>query len=364
MKVAIVHDFLQTMGGAERVTLELSKIYPQAPIFTLTYNPKLANYFSPDRIKTSYLQKLSWLPSHWLFPLYPRAIESFNFDDFDIVISSSNSYAKNIITKPGTHHLSYVHSPMRPLWDTWHTYLQDRTGNPIVQWVVRGILHRMRIWDFLGSNRVDTFIANSHNVANRIKKYYRRDSEVVYPPVDVEHITPTPNHKGYFLVVSRLSRYKRIDLAIKACNELKLPLKIIGVGEELDNLKRLAGPTVELLGWQDDITKFQYLESCQALIFPGEEDLGIVPIEAMAAGKPVIAFGKGGLLETVIDGKTGIFFPHPTAESLVSALNHYLQNPDRFDYQVIANHAQTFSATNFIAKIKQLVSDAYSNGHR
>lgn len=354
-RIAIVHDFLKSYGGAERVTLELAKLFPDAPIYTLIYDPKLSKYFPADRIHTSYLQKLSFLPTHWLFSLFPKAIESFNFDQFDIVISSSNSYAKNIITSPHTHHISYVHSPMRPAWDSYHSYLSQRTKNPIVQAVVRNFLHKIRQWDRLGADRVDTFIANSENVANRIQKYYRRDSQVIYPPVDVAHIEPQAEHQGYFLVVSRLSYYKRIDLAIKACNQLGLPLKVIGVGDEYQNLKAMSGPTVELLGWQDDKQKFEYLQNARALIFPGEEDLGIVPIEAMAAGKPVIAYGKGGLLETVIPNKTGIFFTEQTVASLIEAINGYIAHEDSFNYQEIATHAQSFSAEVFGDKIKQLV---------
>lgn len=368
MRVAIVHDFIEAMGGAERVALQLSRIYPDAPIYTLTFNPKLSTFFDPNRIRTSYLQKLRFIPSRFLLSLYPRAIESFDFSEFDVVISSSNSYAKNIITKPETIHLSYIHSPMRYAWDATHTHIANQShrtpigsAGGLVQVVARNIIHYLRMWDRLGADRVDVFIANSRNVARRIQKYYRKDSVVIYPPVDIEHITPTSENQGYFLVLSRLASYKRVDLAVSACQELNLPLVVIGTGEKYDEIKNSARSTTQVLGWVDDDTKFKYIQGARALIFPGEEDLGIVPIEAMAGGKPVIAYRKGGLLETVVDGKTGLFFDDQTVDSLKTAINKFISQEKDFDWKIIRHHSEQFSSQNFDKQITDLVQAQIQN---
>lgn len=358
-RIAIVHDFLQSMGGAERVTLALANIFPEAPIYTLTYNDKLNSFFDKNRIRTSYLQKFSFIPAKFLLPFYPKAIESFDLDNFNVVISSSHSFAKNVITKPETIHISYIHSPMRYAWDTWHSYVGSQAKWPIVGWVVKNIIHKIRLWDRLGADRVDFFVANSKNVANRITKFYRKDSAVIYPPVDVAKIAPTPTNQGYFLILSRLSAYKRIELAVAACQSLNLPLVIIGEGEEMENLKKMATSSTKLTGWVSDEEKFEYLANARALIFPGEEDLGIVPIEAMAAGKPVLAYKKGGLLETVVDGKTGLFFDEQTVSSLEEALARFITNEQQFNWQEIRKHAEQFSYEVFENKIKQLVNDLY-----
>lgn len=363
-KIAIVHDFLQAMGGAERVMLALAQLFPDAPIYTLTYNPSLGKFFDSTRIKTSYLQNVSFIPGRFLIGLYPQAIESFDFSGFDVVISSSNSYAKNIITQPGTTHISYIHSPMRFAWDATHSHVRNQTGRTplgrafgLVELIANSIIHNLRMWDRLGADRVDVMVANSKNVANRIRKYYHRDSVVIYPPVDTNHITPTAKHEDYFLCLSRLASYKRLDLAIRACEDLGQKLIIIGSGEKQSELRKLAGPNTTLLGWVDDADKYRYLQDAKALIFPGEEDFGIVPVEAMAAGKPVIAYKKGGLLETVIDGKTGLFFEEQTVDSLKQAISKLNTNYESFDYKEIAKHAQEFSAQNFTQKITSLVYD-------
>lgn len=358
LKIAIVHDFLHGLGGAERVTLALSGIFPDAPIYTLIYTPKLAPYFEGRRIVVSYLQRYSRLPAKSLLPFYAQAIEQFDFSDFDVVVSSSHSFAKNIITPADTLHIAYIHSPMRYVWDTWHSYLKQQRLGPAVEGTMRNILSKIRIWDRLGSSRVDIFVANSKNVHNRIRKYYRRDSQVIYPPVDVEKISPRKEHKDYFLVVSRLSYYKRVDLAVEACRELNVPLVVIGTGEQGTHLKQLAGEKTKILGWVDDDEKIKYLQNCRALIFPGEEDFGIVPVEAMAAGKPVIAFEKGGLLETVVDGKTGVFFNEPTVDSLKRALRLFIVKEKSFDYKAIRRHAEKFSKKIFQDKILDLVKES------
>ncbi len=359
MRVALVHDLLHTLGGAERVLLALTEAFPEAPIFTLVKDSKLDKYFEGKEVHTSYLQKWKWIGTKYLFPLYPLAVESLDLTDYDVVISSSNSYAKNILTGPNTLHVSYIHSPMRYAWDAWHTYIDQQTLIWPGKAFVSNVLHRIRIWDKVGATRVDSFIANSQNVAGRIKKYYGRDSRVIYPPVDTDRITPKGEKDDFFLVISRLSAYKAVDLAIKACNNLDLPLVVIGTGELEDELKKLAGPKTTILGWTDDATKIDHLQHCRGLIFPGEEDFGIVPVEAMAAGRPVIAYRIGGLLETVIENTTGIFFNDPTVESLQGALQKFVEIENTFDADTISAHAQQFSRERFITEIRSYVRERY-----
>ncbi len=335
--------------------MELAQIYPDAPIYTLTFDPKLARYFDPSRIRTSYLQRLAWLPAQLLLPLYARAIESFDFSDYSVVISSSHSFAKNIITKPSTHHISYIHSPMRYAWDYWHEYLAGKKLSPITNSIVRSMLHRLRVWDYFGAARVDTFVANSAHVARRIFKYYRRDAVVIHPPVAVEQIAVSQTSEDFFLVISRLSRYKQIDIAVEACKQLGLPLVVVGEGEDKARLQSMAGPQTSFVGWVDDDQKYNYLARCRALLFCSEEDFGIVPVEAMAAGKPVIAYGEGGVLETVEDGKSGLFFSEPTAASLQSAIERFMARSTGFDPATICQRAEQFSTQIFTDKIKALV---------
>lgn len=367
IRVALVHDFLHSLGGAERVLLALTEIFPEAPVYTLLADSKIKKFFPNKKIHTSYLQKWSFIPSRFFISFFPRAIESFDFSDFDVVISSSNSFAKNIITKPETIHISYVHSPMRYAWDEAHTQLANQAHRTLIgrafgltELVASSIIHGLRIWDKLGSSRVDIFVANSENVRKRIQKYYRRDAQVIYPPVDTHLIKPTATNDGYYLVVSRLSKYKRVDLAVEACAELGLPLVVIGSGEMTEELKKIAHPTTKFLGFVDDATKIKHLENCKALIFPGEEDLGIVPIEAMAAGKPVLAFKKGGLLETVINGTTGAFFEEQTVASSVSALRQFDADILKFDAEQIRTHAKKFSKQVFWDKIDKLVHESHN----
>lgn len=370
-RIAIVHDFFHTFGGAERVTLTLSELYPDAPIYTLYYDKKLDPWFGQRKIVTSYMQKWKFIPARFLIGFFPRAIESFDFNDFDVVISSSHSFSKNILTNPQTIHICYCHTPMRYIWDAAHIHLKSQAYRTplgrlfgLVELIAGNILHHLRIWDRLGVSRVDHFVANSHFVADRIHKFYRRNSQVIYPPVDVDKITVSTEDHGHFIVVARLSQYKRLDLVVQACNELKLPLVVIGTGEMEAELKKLAGPTVKITGWISDEEKINYIRTAKALIFPGEEDFGIVPVELQAAGKPVIAYGKGGCLETVIDGKTGIFFHEQTITSVKSSIQEFLNRAGEFDPQVISQHAQTFSRERFQNEIKQLVDNLFEeHGH-
>lgn len=357
LRVAIVHDFLVNTGGAEKVTQVLSEMFPQAPIYTLLYNPQVGKLFPEKKIIVSYLQiwhKLG-IPTKFLFSFMPQAIESFDFSSYDLVISSNNSFAGGIITNPDTFHLSYCHSPTRYLWDAYHSYVEDQKAPGWIKNIVKRMLHKLRIWDRLSADRVQQYIANSKHVRNRIRKYYKKEAKVIYPPVDTHLIKPKKDNTGYFIIISRLVSYKKIDLAIKACNMLKLPLIIIGDGAVKKSLEKMAGSTIEFLGWQNDENKIEYLRNARALIFPGEEDFGIVPVEAMAAGKPVIAFNKGGVTESVVENKTGVFFDELAPRSLVSALRRFIGMEKKFNYKEISVHASNFNKERFKQEIIALI---------
>jgi len=359
IKLALVHDFLVNFGGAEKVTLTLAEMFPDAPIYTLLYHHKLDRLFANKKIIVSPLQfwfKTFRIPVRFLLPWMAGAVENFNFSGYDLVISSNNSFAGGIITEPETIHISYCHSPTRYLWDAYHTYVDEQRLPGWAKTIIKKLLHNLRIWDKLSAGRPSIYLANSTHVKKRIHKYYRRDAQVVYPPVDTHKIIPKKSNAGYFLVLSRLSGYKRIDRAILACNALKLPLVIIGEGEARKNLERLAGPTIEFLGWQSDQSKLEYLRNARALLFPGEEDFGIVPVEAQAAGKPVIAYGVGGARESVMDGVTGLFFDEPTTESLTIAIRRFITMEKKFDWREISQHAQKFSREKFKQDIMTIVN--------
>ncbi|HCR42200.1 TPA: glycosyl transferase [Patescibacteria group bacterium] len=360
IKIALVHDFLVKIGGAEKVTGAISELFPEAPIYTLLYHPRVGALFPQRKIIVSYLQlwqKFLHLPTKFLLPFMALAIESFDFTGYDLVISSNHSFAGGIITSPETVHISYCHSPTRYLWDAFHTYINEQRLNGLGKRILYGLLHQLRIWDKLSSGRVQKYIAISQYVKNRIRKYYRQDSAIIYPPVDTDKIKPAATHSDYFLIVSRLTPYKKIDLAIAACNTLRLPLVIIGTGEDEARLKKLAGFSIDFLGWQNDANKIKYLQNCRAVIFPGEEDFGIVPVEAMAAGRPVIAYRKGGTLETIQEGVTGMFFDQPTAASLTQTLQKFLQQENNFVVDKITQQAEKFNKSRFQAELIKLITN-------
>lgn len=350
MKVAIVHEWLTTIGGSEKVILELKKLFPEAPIYTLVYNrKKLGKYFDKYLIITSNLQKnpLAQIKHQLFFKYMPRAFESFDMSDFDLVISSSSAFAKGVITSPNSVHICYCHTPPRYLWDLTHEYLKDY--NVIIRRYLEKNFHYLRMWDTIAANRVDYFVANSNYVANRIKKFYKRDCKVIYPPVDTEYFTPATdkNIEDYYLIVSRLVPYKRVDLAIEAFNQLSKRLVIVGDGPEYKKLKSIAKSNIEFLGYQPDETIKELYQRCKALIFPGIEDFGIVPVEVQACGRPVIALKKGGAVETVEEGKTGVFFEKQDVESLKEAVFKFEKDIDKFNKDYIRSHAEKFSAERF-----------------
>jgi glycosyltransferase involved in cell wall biosynthesis len=362
MKIAFVHDFLLRMGGAERVLKTLMDAYPEAPVYTLLYDEKVCgSAFPKDRVITSGLQKFPrFLPGmhKFLFPLMPSAVEQFDLSEYDVVLSSSSAYAHGVVTNLETKHICYYHSPMRYAWDYTHQYLKEQNLGLIGELIASRLLHKVRQWDYLASDRVDIALANSRTVQNRIRKYYRREADIVYPPVNVDDFVPHAKHEEFFLIVSTLTPYKRIDLAVELFNKLGKRLVIIGDGPDRARLERMAASNIDFLGFKPDDVVREYFETCRAFIFPGEEDFGIAPIEAMACGKPVLAYRKGGLTETMIEGVTGELFDEQSLSSMEAALTQLLINEKDYDAEKIAKHAQQYSRKAFIKAIKSVIEES------
>lgn len=362
MRVALVHDYLNQYGGAEKVLEAFTEIFPDAPIFTLIHNPKkVQDIFSNKKIHTSFLQKIPFAKSkHRIFPpLMPLAVEKFDLSDYDLILSDSASFAKGVITKSGAPHICYCHTPTRYIWDDSHKYIKDFSISKIAKFFIPFFLNYIRLWDREAACRVDKFICNSKFVAERIKKYYKREAEVIYPPVDVNKFGLGGKSDNYFLIVGRMLPYKRFDIAIEAFNELEIPLKIIGSGPERKKLKKKAKWNIEFLGEVPNNDLKKYYQSCQALIFPQEEDFGIVALEAMACGRPVIAYKSGGALESIIEGRTGVFFNKQTVSSLMEAVKTF--NPQNFNPREIYQHALKFDKEIFKKKIKEFIQKEYEN---
>ena len=355
-RVAIVHDYLNQMGGAERVLEVLHEIYPDAPIYTSMYDPALvSDSFARMDVRPSFMQRVPWASRrHQMFlPLYPAAFEQFDLSDYDLVLSMSSAWSKGVVTQPETCHVCYCLTPMRFAWQA-HAYAAQERIPGWARWVLPHLLSWLRTWDVTTAQRVDAFAVISRSVAQRVAKYYRRSATIIHPPVDTCLYQPADSHDDFFLVVSRLIPYKRIDLAVRACTELGLPLKVVGIGRDLPRLQALAGPTVEFLGRLPDATIRQLMARCRALIFPGAEDFGLTPIEAQASGRPVIALARGGALETVVDGRTGVLFPAPTVESLAAALQQFRDS--QFDHRLSRRHAARFDTARFRERLQGFVT--------
>ncbi len=360
MKVALVHDHLVQDGGAEKVLLALQEIFPNAPTFTLLYDPsRVSKAFAGKDIRTSFLQKLPFglRKYQWFLPLMPAATESHDLSAFDVVISSSSAFAKGVITKPGTLHICYCHTPTRYLWSDTHSYVQELNANRLTKALLPILLNRLRVWDRLSSDRVDRFIANSKTVAERIRKYYDRDSEIIYPPVETEKFSISEKPGAYFLAGGRLVSYKRFDLIIQAFNRLGLPLKIFGDGPLAGEYRTSARPNIEFVGKVSDAEKAELYRNASAFIHPQEEDFGITALESMAAGRPVIAYGKGGALETVVPGVTGEFFVDQEWEDLAATIIRF--DPSAYDAKAIRAHAEAFDVKIFKRRIAAFVSEAW-----
>lgn len=359
-KVALVHDWLdRPMGGAERVTLELARLFPDAPVYTLLYDPAFDHGgLEPSRVRTSWLQRLPRAMrrrQRYLLPFIPSAVEHWDFREFDLVISSSAAFVKNILTPPETLHVCYCHSPMRFAWDYWPQYVDEMHVDPVRRALITFMVSRIRQWDAVGAGRVDRFIANSETCRDRIEKYYRRDAAVIYPPVAVEDFR-TMEKSDYFVTLSTLTEYKRIDLAIAACNRLQKKLLVIGEGPDRARLEGLAGPTITFVGHVSDAERAEKLARARALIFANEEDFGIAGVEALASGTPVVAYRKGGQAEIIESGRTGLFFDKPTISSLADALRRF-EGQD-FAPQTLVDAAQRFVSARFDREILSFIESA------
>lgn len=363
MRVALVHDWLITMGGAEQVLEALARKFPEAPIYTGVVNRRNLSPFLQQRtiIPTfvqSWPRALSWYNRYLLLLAY--GFEQFDLSEFDLVISSSAAVAKGVVTRGETRHLSYVHTPMRYAWDLYHAYLR-REARGVSRLFMGPVFHYLRLWDRLAADRVDLLVANSRTVQRRIAKHYGRDARVVYPPVAVDEFSPDTRPGKHFLVLSRLVAYKRFDLAVEACTRLGVPLVVAGDGPERRRLKTMAGPTVRFVGRVGPEQRRQLMQEAVALLFPGEEDFGIVAVEAQAAGRPVIAYGRGGLLDSVIDGKTGVVFGEQSVDELMEAIAQVGRIPwDPKDFQ---DNVKRFRPEIFEREMDRAIADCL-NGRR
>src|SRR3989344_984865 len=362
MRVALVHDYLTHFGGAERVLLALMEVFPHAPVFTLVHDEERVQLPGDQRrLRTSFLQRLPGARrSHRYLPLalMPLAVEQFDLSSFDVVLSASHSFSKGVIIGPNTLHISYCFTPIRYAWDDSHRYIREFSRSAFFQLFAPAALSYVRLWDYYASQRVQAYITLSNFVARRIRKYYRREAQVIPPPVDVDRFSVTREHENYYLIVSRLVPYKRLELAIEACERLGRPLKIVGVGPEEALLKKKAGHWTSFLGFVSDNDLSLLYRGARALLFPQEEDFGITALEAAASGKPTVAFGAGGALETVLPEVSGLFFAEQTVSAMIKALVEFEQR--QWDVAQIRQHAETFSRDIFKARMAQTVNDLWS----
>lgn len=366
MKVALVHESLATFGGAERVLKEMQRVFPEAPLFTLDARPDLARRFGP--VTTSFLQRLPRCirQRRYGLPFYPLAPETFDLARFDVVLSSASAFVKGVVTRPGSLHICYCHAPTRFLWDLSHTVGAEWRYRSVRHGFLQLLLHGLRLWDQLSARRVDVFVANSQNTLQRITKYYRRSAVLLYPPVDPLYFQAgegAPLPRAVFLCVSRLSPYKRLDMVIETFNKLGLPLMVVGEGRDEARLRRLTGPTVTLLGFVPDRELARLYAAARAVIFPSDDDFGLVPVEAMAAGTPVLALRRGGVQETVVEGVTGEFFDEPLEEMLADCVRRFLECEHTYDHTAIRAHAARFTAARFRQELKTLVEREWTHRH-
>lgn len=364
MKTAIVHEWFAGYAGSERVVESFTNIWPDADVFTL------ADLLTEEERKivlkskppvTSFIQKMPFAKTkhRWYLPLFPFAIERFNFSDYDLIISSSHAVTKGLIKRPDQLHISYCHSPMRYAWDNAELYLnQANISKGLKGFIARKTINYLREWDLKTASRPDYLIANSNFIAGKIKRIYNRNSDVIYPPVDVHKFEAESNKDDYFLTASRLVPYKRVDLIVDAFTSLKgKKLIVVGDGPELDNIKNISSSNVEILGYKEGNELKSLMQKAKAFIFAAEEDFGITVVEAMACGTPVIAFNSGGATETVINGKTGIMFDSQSPDSIINAVKEFEELKDNFDAEQISEHAKKFSREIFEKNIIEYVED-------
>lgn len=360
MKVAIVHYWLYHMRGGERVVEGLCRLFPEADIYTHVYDAEgVSPVIRGHTVRTTFIGRLPFAKRLYklYLPLMPFALKVLDLKSYDLVISSESGPAKGVSVRRGTMHVCYCHTPMRYAWEMEHAYLAP-LARP-VRWAARLLLKWLRVWDRETAKGVHYFIANSREVANRIRRYYGRDAEIVHPPVDVQRFSATePRADAPYLVVSHLVRYKRLDIAVDACTRTARQLVVVGTGPELERLRARAGPTVRFAGWQSDEEIARHYASSRALLFPGLEDFGITPVEAMASGRPVIAYAKGGALETVVPGETGIHFHEQKVELLTEAMDQLERGEYRFEPATLRAHAMRFSNERFATQMREAIARA------
>lgn len=384
MRVAIVHDWLTGMRGGEKCLEVFCEIFPEADLFTLVHLPgSVSPVIEGRRVATSFLQHVPGAARRYrhLLPLMPAAVRLLGLGGYDFILSSSHCVAKAARGRPGAYHLCYCYTPMRYAWDAYEAYFGgDRLRGP-ARWIVPRVMERLRRWDARTSAGVDEFIAISHTVAGRIRRCYGREAEVIYPPVDAERFRPAGGRGDYYLLVSAFAPYKRVDLAVEAFSRLGRPLKVAGTGQDFERVRALGGPNVEFLGWQDDAALARLYAGCRAFVFPGEEDFGITPLEAQACGRPVIAYGAGGALETVVglnaaevsyppgfqppagEEPTGLFFTRPDAEGLVRAVLRFEAEEAKFRPEAARRQALRFGRERFKEEARRRFMEGFER-HR
>lgn len=360
MKVALVHDHLAQDGGAERVLKAFWELYPDAPIYVMVYDEDRANdVFRKADIRTSFIQKIPLgVKRYQMFlSLMPTAVEKYDLSEYDLVLSSTSMFAKGVITRPETLHIDYCHTPTRFLWTDSHSYVEELRYSTVIKKLIPPLLSYLRLWDRMASDRVDRFIANSKVVQKRILKYYGQDSEVIYPPVETRKFRLEPRVGDYYLAGGRLVAYKRFDIVVQAFNRLGIPLKVFGDGPELKELKKQARPNIEFLGRITDKSMVECYSRAVAFINPQEEDFGLTAIESMASGRPVIAYKKGGALESVVEKETGEFFTEQAWEALADKVVRF--KPEEYDSQKIRAYAEKFDTEKFKESIKNYLDNAW-----
>jgi glycosyltransferase involved in cell wall biosynthesis len=358
MRLALVHDWLNQMGGAEDVLEALVGIYPQAPIYTSIYwhDGMPAAYRDWD-IRTTWMDRLPGIHQHHqpYLPLYPLAFGGLELSQYDVVLSNKSGFCHGVDVGCNTPHICYCLAPTRYVW-TYEAYAAREGMPPSLRYALKPLIRWLRRWDYQAAQRVDHFVAISTEIQTRVRTYYNRDSIIIFPPVDTSSFAPAEHHSDFFLFVGRLVPYRRIDLAVRAFNQLGLPLVIAGDGRDRETLEAIAQPNVRFLGRVSDAERADLMARCRAYILPGSEDFAIAPVQAMAAGQPVIAYASGGALDTVIPGQTGLHFTEPTPESLAAAVRDFDDVP--FDKSVIRRHAEQFDKSVFEGKLRAYVENA------
>ncbi|PZU82198.1 MAG: glycosyl transferase [Chryseobacterium sp.] len=366
MKVAIVQEWLVSVGGSDKVVKAISDIFPDADIYTLVANKEVCDELGIDysKVHTSMIQKLPFgAKKHRMYlPLFPYVIEQFDLRDYDVIISSSHAVAKGVLTKSDQLHICYCHSPVRYVWDMYNEYLEESNlAKGFKSMLARYLLHRIRKWDVLSSFRVDYFISNSNNVGKRIKKTYRRESVTIYPNIDISNFTPYYEKEDFYLTSSRLVPYKKIDLIVKAFNQMPdKKLVVIGSGPDYEKIKKMAKSNIKILGYQPFEVLKEKMQKAKAFVFAADEDFGMIPIEAQACATPVIAYGKGGSLETVLNNETGIYFYKQTSDSIIDAVSRFEKIENTLDYNKIRAHAEKFSEQRFKEEFESYVTEKYN----